>query len=81
MFAWSSASCIEAIENRGSPEPLPPSTTTRTIPATGAPTEPATCEEAEAMVSRALEQRDEVTLGNATSSRERLCGSAPKAAR
>jgi len=67
-------SCMQPIENRGSPEPLPPSTATKTISATPGPAEPATCDEAEATVRRALEQRDEVALNNATSSRERLCG-------
>ena len=71
--AWT-LSCIQTIENRGSPEPLPPSTATRTVSATPPqPGEPATCDEAEATVRRALEQRDELALNNATSSRERLC--------
>jgi hypothetical protein len=73
MLVWGRPSCIETIENRGSPEPLPPSTATRTIPATPQAAEPATCEEAKAVVSRALERRDEAGLSNATSARERLC--------
>jgi hypothetical protein len=73
MLVWCPASCLQTIENRGSPEPLPPSTATRTIPATPQTAEPASCEEAEGVVSRALERRDEVALSNATSARERLC--------
>ena len=75
MIAWILVSCIETFENRGSPEPLPPSTATKTIPASemARSTEPSTCEEAEAMVARALERRDEATLANVTSVRERLC--------
>jgi hypothetical protein len=75
IIAWIQVGCIEHFENRGSPEPMPPSTATRTIPAgeRARSTEPVTCEEAEAMVDRALEHRDEVTLANATSSRDRLC--------
>ena len=71
-LVWGPTSCLETIENRGSPQPLPPSTATKTIPATPA-AEPATCEEARAVVARALERRDEVALSNATSARERLC--------
>jgi hypothetical protein len=78
---WWPASCIQTIENRGSPEPLPPSTATKTIPATPQPAEPATCKEAEAVVSRALERRDEVALSNAMSARERLCRETSEAAR
>jgi hypothetical protein len=74
-------SCMQPIENRGSPEPLPPSTATKTVSTTPRPAEPATCEEAEATVRRALEQRDEVTLNHATSSRERLCRDATESAR
>jgi len=75
MMAWTQSGCIETIENRGSPEPLPPSTATRTVPATerARSAEPSTCKEAEERVARALERRDEAALSNATSSRERLC--------
>ena len=59
---------------------MPPSTATRTISA--APRlEPATCEEARAVVARALEQRDEATLHEATSARERLCSEGAGASR
>jgi hypothetical protein len=78
---WWTPSCLQPIENRGSPEPLPPSTATKTISATPRPAEPVTCEEAEATVRQALEQRDEVTLNHATSSRERLCSDATESAR